>query len=328
MILGESPIIKDLIALGDAAVGPLIRAFRFDDRLTRSVGFHRDFYRSRTILRADRAAYTAPTGILKTTNFAPPAPNEAGRGPMSREALADQIQAYWEKNRVIPAGRAVVSDAGRRRRPATAAWLEAAGNIVQPENVQTVPGGGAFIVTVTTPVKPGEHPPFRGESLRKGHEPTVAALMARRVESMLKTPEGQQFELLDPCRMAAILADWDPIAGAPTLRELTRICRERYARPDNGHDWTNQNLAVSIARFTMARIKAGDADGAPRIRRVGPDDLARLAGAERPGGPGAAPPPARRPDPRRRRRLALRRPAIPLGPADRPQGLAVGLTTS
>ena len=48
VILGESPIIKDLIAQGDAAVEPLIRAFRFDDRLTRSVGFHRDFFRSRT----------------------------------------------------------------------------------------------------------------------------------------------------------------------------------------------------------------------------------------------------------------------------------------
>ena len=59
-------------------------------------------------------------------------------------------------------------------------------------------------------MKPGEHPPFRGESLRKGHEPTVAALMARRVESMLKTPEGQQFELLEPCRMAAMLADLGP----------------------------------------------------------------------------------------------------------------------
>jgi hypothetical protein len=276
VILGESPIIKDLIALGDPAVGPLIRAFRFDDRLTRSVGFHRDFSRNRNILRVDQAVYAALTGILKTTNFAPPAPNDAGRMPMTREALADQIQAYWEKNRLIPVVerwyRTLADD-----ELGEAAWLEAAGSIVQPENVQNVPSGGAFAVTLTTPVKPGEHPPFRGESLRKGHEPTVASLMARRVESMLKSPEGQRFELLAPCRMAAILADWDPIAGAQTFRELTRICRQRYARPDNGHDWTNQNLAVSIARFTMARLKAGDQDAAPEyaewIRTTSPDWL-------------------------------------------------------
>ena len=280
MVLGESPIIKDLIAEGAAAVEPLIRAFRFEDRLTRSVGFHRDFFRNRHILPADQAAYTALMGILKTRNFAPPDPNEPGRRPISREELANQIQAYWEKNRAIPVVEhwypTLADDAA-----GDAAWLEAAGNIIQPENVRTVPGGGAFVVTETTPAKPGEQPRLRGESLRTNHQPTVAALMARRVESMLKTPEGQRFELLDPCRMTGMLAAWDPVAGMPTLRELTRICRERYARPDTGHDWTNQNLAVSIAGFTLARDKAGDA-GAVReyaewVRTTSPDWLDRNA---------------------------------------------------
>jgi hypothetical protein len=86
---------------------------------------------------------------------------------------------------------------------------------------------------------------------------------------------GQRFELRDPRRMAALLADWDPRAGLPTLRELTRICRARYARPGIGHDWTTRNLAVSIAKFTLARDGAGAA-GALReyadwIRTVTPD---------------------------------------------------------
>src|SRR5262249_42871849 len=126
-------------------------------------------------------------------------------------------------------------------------------------------------------VGPGEVPRLRGEPLRPRNDPTVAALMVRRIESMLKTPEGRRLELLDPCRMAGMLAAWDPAAALPTLRELTRICRERYARPDNGRDWTNQNLAVSIARFTLARDKAGDL-GAVReyaewIRTTSPDWL-------------------------------------------------------
>jgi hypothetical protein len=257
VVLGESPIIKDLIALGDAAVEPLIHDFRTEDRLTRSVGFHRDFFRSRTILGADQAAYTALTGILKVTNFAPPAAN-GPNGPRTRDDVADEIQAYWERNRAIPLVerwyRTLADDQAGDK-----AWLEAAGSIIQPENVRTVPGGGAFVVTETSPVAPGEPPKFRGEPLRKGHEPTVVALLARRVGSMMKTPEGQRFELLDPCRMAAILAEWDPVAGLSTLRDMTRICREHYARPSNGRDWTNQNLAVSIARFTLARDKAGDA---------------------------------------------------------------------
>ena len=116
-----------------------------------------------------------------------------------------------------------------------------------------------------------------------------------------------------------MLAAWDPAAAVPTLRELTRLCREHYARPGNGHDWTNQNLAVAIARVHPGPRQGGRHRGGPRIRRMGPDDLARLVGAEHPGGPGADLPPARRPDPRRHRLLALRRPAIPLGSPDRPE---------
>jgi len=143
--------------------------------------------------------------------------------------------------------------------------------------VRTVPGGGPFVVTETSPVGPGGRPRLRGEPLRRGHEPTVAELMARRVESMLKTPEGRRFERLDPLGMAKRLAAWDPVAALPTLRALTRISRERYARPGNGHDGTAQYLAVSIAEFTLARDKAGDA-GAIReyaewVRTTSPDRL-------------------------------------------------------
>jgi hypothetical protein len=276
VVLGESPIIQDLIAQGEAAVEPLIRALRFDDRLTRSIGFGRDFRRGRSILRADQAAYTALTGILQTTSFAPQDPSQAGHRPLNRETLANQVQAYWERNRALPLVerwyQALADETA-----GDAAWLEAAGNIIQPENVQTIPGGGPFVVTRTTPAKPGERPRFRGESLREDHEPTVAALMARRVESMLKTPQGQPFDLLGSCRMAGMLAAWDPVAAVPTLRMLTPICRRRYARPDNGHDWANQNLAVTIARFTLARDQAGDAaavrEYAEWIRTTSPDWL-------------------------------------------------------
>jgi hypothetical protein len=122
--------------------------------------------------------------------------------------------------------------------------------------------------------------------------------VARRIESMLRDPEGQRFELLEPRRMAAMLAEWDPAAGLPTLRELTRICRERFALPDNGYGWAAQGLAVSIARLTLARAEAGDAGAIPEyaawIRTITPEQLGReaLAALEplyrRPGDPALA----------------------------------------
>ena len=78
-----------------------------------------------------------------------------------------------------------------------------------------------------------------------------------------------------------MLATWDPVAAVPTLRELTRICRSAMPGPNNGHDWTNQNLAVSIARFTLARDKAGDTEAireyAEWIRTTSPDWLEQNA---------------------------------------------------
>ncbi len=52
--LGESPIVQALIQEGDGAVEPLIDDLARDTRLTRAVHFHRDFFRSRTILGRTR----------------------------------------------------------------------------------------------------------------------------------------------------------------------------------------------------------------------------------------------------------------------------------
>jgi len=93
--LGESPIIKDLIAQGAAAVQPLIDDYRKEKRLTRSVEFGRGSLRNRTILHADRAAYAALAGILETEDFGPAPP--PGK-PRTRQEVADQIQRYWDQN--------------------------------------------------------------------------------------------------------------------------------------------------------------------------------------------------------------------------------------
>ncbi len=319
VVLGESPIVKDLIAEGDAAVEPLIRAFRFEDRLTRSVGFHRDFFPNRAILRADQAAYTALTGILKTTNFAPPDPNEAGHGPMSREALANQIQAYWERNRAFPVVerwyQALADDAA-----GDAAWLEAAGNIIQPENVRTIPGGGPFVVTETIPAKPGAAPVPRRVAPREPRADRRSADgPASRVDDEdSRGPVLRAARPLPDRRDARGLGPGRGRADAPRADpDLPRALRPARQRPR-----LDQSEPCRLDRPVHRGPRQGRRRrGGPRIRRMGPDDLARLAGAACPGNPGAAPPPARRPDPCRRCCLALRRPAIRLGSADRSQGI-------
>ena len=130
-----------------------------DTRLTRAVHFHRDFHRSRTIMGAHEAAYTALSGLLKTSFFgvATTGGNLTARGLEGRKAVADRIRAYWEKNRGVSLVerwyRTLADDVA-----APAEWLQAAGNIVQHENVSVVPGSTAFTQTVTTRLPPGARP--------------------------------------------------------------------------------------------------------------------------------------------------------------------------
>lgn len=250
--LGESPIVQELVAQGEGAVAALIRDFRAERRLTRSVGFGRDFHRHRHIYRADQAAYAALTGILKKSDFTQPSPD--GQAP-SRQLVADRIEAYWWANRGTPVverwyATLADDDAGE------SAWLEAAGHITRPENVKLLPGSGPFVTTVTTEPKPGERPKRGGEALRDAREPSVAALMARRAESMAQKPGSTASR-----RMAEMLAAWDPAAGLATFRDLMRLARERFDRLGQGRDSEAHQLAVAIAGLAQSRVEIGD-DGA------------------------------------------------------------------
>ena len=102
--LGESPIVQALIEEGDEAVEPLIDDLERDTRLTRAVHFHRDFFRSRTIMGAHEAAYTALTGLLKTSFFgvATTGGNLTSRGAWKGGGRSPTgIRDYWEKNRGV-----------------------------------------------------------------------------------------------------------------------------------------------------------------------------------------------------------------------------------
>jgi len=91
VMLSGSPIIQALIAEGDAAVEPLIKCLESDQRLTRSVGFGRDFWPDRHLFTVRDAAFVALKGILHT-DF-----SEIEQSNLS--ALVAGIKAFWDKNK-------------------------------------------------------------------------------------------------------------------------------------------------------------------------------------------------------------------------------------
>jgi hypothetical protein len=277
--LGESPIVAALVQMGDDAVEPLIDDLEHDTRLTRSVHFFRDFHRSRTIMGAHEAAYTALAGILKTPFFGAGSTgdNLSARGLQGRKAVADRIRSYWEKNRGVPLVerwyRTLVDD-----RAAPAQWLQAAGNIAQHENVAVIPGSTASTTTRTTPLPAGARPTLRGEALRTKQNPGVAELMARRVNEIdtggpLDANSSAQFKVGSANQMAALLAEWDLKAALPVLKTRVDRCA-RLVQASQEAATRYHGMEAGIVKLTQLRVKAGDPealnDYAGWIRTVTP----------------------------------------------------------
>lgn len=280
--LGESPTVQALVAEGDDAVEPLIADFERDVRLTRSVHFFRDFHRSRTIMGAHEAAYTALVGLLKTTFFGPRTTggNLTSRGLEGRIVVANEIRTFWEKNRDIPLierwYRTLADDVARPNE-----WLQAAGNIVQHENVTVIPGSTAFGMTVTTALPKGAKPKLRGETLREKKDPSVAELIAQRVRDLdpggPMGRDGRDAAAVETAnQMATMLAEWDAKAGLPVLKvRVERSAAAFHATPKQS--FAHQQLGTVIAELTELRKTLGGQDElddyAAWIRTITPEGL-------------------------------------------------------
>ncbi len=261
--LGASPVVQALVKLGDDAVGPLLEDLESDVRLTRSVHFWRDFHRSRIIMGAHEAAYTALSGILNAPFFGAVSTgdNLSARGLEGRKAVVDRIRAYWEKNRDLPLVerwyRTLADDIA-----APGEWLQAAGNIIQHENVSIIPGSTAFTSAVTTQLPPGARPRLRGEVLRAKRDPSVAELMAMRAKEIdpdnpLAPNSADRFQVRSANQMASMLAEWDSKAALPVLKARVERCvRVVQAGQETGSRF--QGMEESIASLTRLRTQAGD----------------------------------------------------------------------
>ena len=252
--LPEDPIVSALIQEGDPAVEPLLNCVENDKRLTRSVGFGRDFFRSRTVIPVHNAARVALLSIL-----------QAGFGDG-----APEIRAYWNKYKDMKLEDrwyAILNDdnAGNR-------WLEAAANITQPENLRRYPGG----FSMEKPAPTNTSARLNGEALRSKSNPSVSELMARRaLEVPADNPNA--YDISMACQMALALAAWDSQAAEPVAKTLLKRCRTVLKYSDPHPSRPDQRLGTFMAKLTLACARKGDTnafeDYAEWLKTTTPEQL-------------------------------------------------------
>jgi hypothetical protein len=249
---GQTLLVFDLIASGDAAVPPLLAVLESDNRLTRSVSNGRGGSLQHFVHPVTEAALAALIGILKTHEFdGQRFFNANSLGPAARKALAASVRQFWEQTRAVPLVerwyRTLLDDSAGPAR-----WLEAAGAIVQQEVKPGMP----------LP-KPGSQP-MQGEPLRGGREPSVTDLMIRRaaqIERMGNPQMSYDQEFARACQMGSILSSWEKKSSLPILKDLMQKCRARsdyqLAQADDTRN-ADRTYASYLAKFTELRVEIGD----------------------------------------------------------------------
>jgi hypothetical protein len=237
--VGWDKIVNALVDEGEEAVEPLIRCLEEDTRLTRSVGFHRDFFRGRSVVGVDRAAHRALERILKTSHFGNAATDDDG----ARKKLSETIREYWSKYKGVSLAErwysVLANDTLSRQN-----WLEVARALTRRADV----GDRG----------PGRLAPLQGEPLRGKKDPTVSELLFRRIDAIRESGRPGSEVLWahrDAGELADYLAIWDLPASIPALKSLMQSCRQNMQGVQEGNRYL---LGAVIARCASLRHQAGD----------------------------------------------------------------------
>jgi hypothetical protein len=271
----QEPIVAALIGEGEAAVEPLVDCMENDSRLTRAVGYWRDFDRHRYLCRVHEAADVALEGILHVS------PVERvisdGSPAQIRRAAAARWRAYWVRYQNLRPTerwyRTLLDDGAGARM-----WLQAAGNIVNPEGQLFGPGWAPASDWSRAAFREGGRPPrLQGEELRAKTGPAVGQLMAKRARdlSRLAASADPKARGDDASDMMLQLAVWDARAAVPMLRAemRRRLVIVRSHRGEESFDVDND--AHYLAHLAVARARGGDlgalADYARWVRTLRPN---------------------------------------------------------
>ena len=236
----DDPIVAALIAKGPEAVGPLLEAVEHDDRLTRSVGFARDFMPGRVLITARRAAFAAFQGIVQVDEI----PGNPRYGTPNVAAL----RAYWkEVGGKRPADRwfGTLADdtAGWRL------WEDAAQRLFDHVGTRRTRFSASGTMTG----------PLNAEAVRGRTNPSLGELLARRSRDVLK-PEfqadaGSVNATSRSLRFAAWLGKYEPDQSIEPLRDATRAAIDGIGS-ERGQEDTIIDVLVPALEL---RANAGDA---------------------------------------------------------------------
>ena len=275
--LASDPIVQALAKEGTDAIEPLLVCLERDERLTRSVSFHRDFFTNRNLIGVDEAAYAALCLILETQKFGSLTEHGYGAGRSTadaRRAVAEEIRKYWEERRKVPVEEhwfvTLQDDIAT-----SSQWLEAAGRITTAADVRIQ---GAW--TVTPARRDWKIPPLRGEPLRHRTNPSVSELLAMRSDQIATQrvwSSSMLSELQKACRIAQCLAKWDEAAALPTLKARVGDCLSWVAKKNDSQGNAIRILGESLANMTLLVVRAGDVKLLPDycrwLRETPPDKL-------------------------------------------------------
>ena len=245
VVIADDPNVRRLATRGDAAVPALLKALEGDDRLTRSVGFGRDFWPERVIYTVRSAAYAA---LLKIAG------QDEIPGARRSDGTLDvpAVRAYMAANRGLsPAQRLLRAmetpvapdDIGNDASATVRRLLDPPGSERGKFTYQGVPfdrldSGRAKTADALAPAE---------------HARLVAALDARTRES-LATPEGQGYDAFrvgTACDLAVGRALIEPRGALPLLREVWA----GVGRTNPG--WFDQNPQM-VADLVAVRVSLGD----------------------------------------------------------------------
>lgn len=227
--LGEDKIVAALIAEGYEAVEPLLRVLERDERLTRSVSFHRDFFYQRHPITVAEAAYSALTAILKTTSFIAPSDNINMETADGRRQLAERIRAYllkYGKGSEEERWYGVLAD----DKASLEQWIQAAANIVYPTAYEGVPPAWVFTTAPVAQERSARGITLRGEPLRAKRAPSVSELFVRRMQELAAREDTNAlFPNLDAAaNFAMAVLAWDGQGELSAVRSFQAYLKSLY----------------------------------------------------------------------------------------------------
>ncbi len=223
--LDENATVKALVREGNDAVEPLIDCLEHDGRYTRAVHFWRDFSPSRTVLGTQEAAYTALTGIFKTTFFDIRSTGQdlTNSGPEARAKVAAAIRAYWEKRKGASLEEQwFITLADDNAKPEE--WAAAAANIAKS-----------------------------GNSLREKNNPDVTGLLKKRIKALSTENMGNGWRPQPAPQLADALLTWGGAGEADAVREFCNAMAGRYSV-----EKVTGGIAPPLIALTERLAKMGD----------------------------------------------------------------------